>query len=63
MVRQESAGSTDGGTQTEESTAAKQMEDIFQKLMKLTGKCTMKLNVAYYYQCSTSIIIAYLYVT
>ncbi|XP_050663846.1 coiled-coil domain-containing protein 186 [Leptidea sinapis] len=36
-VRQESVGSTEGETAAEESTPAQQMEDIFQRLMKLTG--------------------------
>ncbi|RVE55179.1 hypothetical protein evm_000077 [Chilo suppressalis] len=37
VVRQESARSTDGEAVTEEVSAAAQMEEIFQRLMKLTG--------------------------
>ncbi|CAB3259241.1 unnamed protein product [Arctia plantaginis] len=37
VVRQESTRSTEGEAAAEELTAAQQMEDIFQKLMKLTG--------------------------
>ncbi|XP_039765581.1 coiled-coil domain-containing protein 150 [Pararge aegeria] len=36
-VRQESARSTEGETVAEDQSAAVQMEDIFQRLMKLTG--------------------------
>lgn len=36
-VRQESRGSTEGEVATEEQSAAAQMEEIFQRLMKLTG--------------------------
>ncbi|CAG9575474.1 unnamed protein product [Danaus chrysippus] len=36
-VRQESRGSTEGEVPTEEQSAANQMEEIFQRLMKLTG--------------------------
>ncbi|KAG7303884.1 hypothetical protein JYU34_010789 [Plutella xylostella] len=36
VVRQDSSGSTEGAA-TEESSAALHMEDVFQKLMKLTG--------------------------
>lgn len=38
VVRQESAHSTEGEAATEESSAAAQMEEIFQRLMKLTGE-------------------------
>ncbi|KAJ0180932.1 hypothetical protein K1T71_003017 [Dendrolimus kikuchii] len=37
VVRQESTRSTEGEAVTEESSAAAQMEEIFQRLMKLTG--------------------------
>ncbi|KAM3956276.1 coiled-coil domain containing protein 151 [Aphomia sociella] len=38
VVRQESIGSTEAEVVTEEATAAVQMEETFQRLMKLTGK-------------------------
>jgi hypothetical protein len=37
-VRQDSTRSNEGDAITEESSAATQMEEIFQRLMKLTGK-------------------------